>query len=95
MNRRQIINKLLHEHIDVNKHEDYTNYKKLITAIENWHESEVKKLCIANVSKRTFTEDDVYNNIAEFVMLYATYDYPSMTKEETIKDIKELWDKLI
>ena len=41
MNRRQIINKILHDHIDVNKHEDYTNYKKLITAIEEWHESEV------------------------------------------------------
>ena len=50
MNRRQIINKILHEHIDVNKYEDYTNYKKLITAIEEWHESEVKKLPIHNVS---------------------------------------------
>jgi len=50
MNRRQIINKILHDHIDVNKHEDYTNYKKLITAIEEWHESEVKKLPIHNVS---------------------------------------------
>lgn len=51
MNRRQIINKILHDHIDVNKHEDYTNYKKLITAIEEWHESEVKKLPIHIVSK--------------------------------------------
>lgn len=50
MNRRQIINKILHDHIDVNRHEDYTNYKKLITAIEEWHESEVKKLPIHNVS---------------------------------------------
>ena len=49
MNRRQIINKILHDHIDVNPHEDYTNYKKLITAIEEWHESEVKKLPIHNV----------------------------------------------
>jgi len=49
MNRRQIINKILHNHIDVNKYEDYTNYKKLITAIEEWHESEVKKLPIHNV----------------------------------------------
>jgi hypothetical protein len=50
MNRRQIINKILHHHIDVNKHEDYTNYKKLINAIEEWHESEVKKLPIHIVS---------------------------------------------
>ncbi len=49
MNRRQIINKILHNHIDVNKYEDYTNYEKLITAIEEWHESEVKKLPIHNV----------------------------------------------
>lgn len=50
MNRRQEINKILHSHIDVNRHEDYTNYKKLITAIEEWHETEVKKLPIHNVS---------------------------------------------
>ena len=49
MNRRQIINKILHDHIDVNKYEDYTDYKKLITAIEEWHESEVKKLPIQDV----------------------------------------------
>ena len=53
MNRRQITNKILHDHIDVNKHEDYTNYKKLITAIEEWHESEVKKLPIHNVVGRS------------------------------------------
>ena len=55
MNRRQAINKILHDHIDVNKHEDYTNYKKLITAIEEWHESEVKKLTIPTVVQR-FTD---------------------------------------
>ena len=69
----------------------YETHKELWDAFYKYEEA----LSIANVSKRTFTEDDVYNNIAEFVMLYATYDYPSMTKEETIKDIKELWDKLI
>ena len=50
MNRRQIINKILHDHIDVNRYEDHTNYKKLITAIEKWHESEVKNLAIQDVS---------------------------------------------
>lgn len=44
MNRRQVINKILHNYIDVNKHEDYTDYKKLITAIEQWHEKEIEKL---------------------------------------------------
>ena len=43
MNKRQQINKILHTHIDVNKNEDYTNYEALITAIENWNESEVLK----------------------------------------------------
>jgi len=56
MNRRQIINKILHDHIDVNKYEDYTNYKKLMTAIEEWHESEVKKIPIHNVSNRLLAE---------------------------------------
>ena len=56
MNRRQIINKILHDHIDVNKNEDYTNYKKLITAIEEWHESEVKKLRISDVRLSCYKE---------------------------------------
>jgi len=58
MNRRQIINKILQDHIDVNKHEDYTNYKNLITAIENWHEREVKKLPIHNVSSSYVVFED-------------------------------------
>ena len=33
MNKRQ----------QINKNEDYTNYKALITAIENWHKSEQLK----------------------------------------------------
>lgn len=53
MNRRQIINKILHDHIDVNKYEDYTNYKKLITAIEGWHESEIEKLSVPIVNQRS------------------------------------------
>jgi len=54
MNRRQIINKILHKHIDVNKYEDYTNYKELITAIEKWHDGEVEKLNIHNVIASDF-----------------------------------------
>jgi hypothetical protein len=55
MNKRQEINKILHTHIDVNKNEDYTNYKALITAIENWHESEIKKLNLHDVSGSLLT----------------------------------------
>lgn len=43
MNKREEINKILHTHIDVNQHEDYTNYKELISAIEQWHEKEKMK----------------------------------------------------
>ena len=72
MNRRQIINKILHDHIDVNKHEDYTNYKKLITAIEEWHESEVKKLPIHNVVGRSeqllFSPEDIERVVNEKTM---------------------------
>ena len=49
MNRRQQINKILHDHIEVDKNTDYTNYKKLITAIEEWHEQQVKSVDLANV----------------------------------------------
>lgn len=44
MNRRQVINKVIHKHIDVDPLGDYTNYKNLITAIEEWYEEEVEKL---------------------------------------------------
>jgi len=49
MNRRQQINKILHDYIDVDKNTDYTNYKKLITAIEEWHEQQVKSVDLADV----------------------------------------------
>ena len=44
MNRKQEINKILHDHIDVNKHEDYTNYKNLIKDIDKLVESEIIKV---------------------------------------------------
>ena len=31
MNERQKVNKIIHTYVDVNKHEDYTGYKGLIT----------------------------------------------------------------
>lgn len=44
MNKRQIINKILHDNIETNQYEDYTDYKKLITEIENWHNNELNKI---------------------------------------------------
>ena len=77
MNRRQIINKILHDHIDVNKHEDYTNYKKLITAIEEWHESEVQKLPIHNVVGRS----EQLLAVAEYI-----YNHFDDSSSKTAKD---------
>jgi hypothetical protein len=72
-----------------------TRSKARTAAIEKANEIYNKQTSNKQVSnKHTFTEDDVYNNIAEFVRLYATQDYPDMTKEETLKDIKELWVNL-
>jgi len=36
MNRRQQINKLIHSHIEVDSKHDYTNYKELISAVDNY-----------------------------------------------------------
>ena len=36
MNERQKVNKIIHTYIDVNNHEDYTDYKGLITALIDW-----------------------------------------------------------
>ena len=58
MNRRQQINKILHDHIDVDKNTDYTNYKKLITAIEEWHKQQVNSVDLADVGERKPTYND-------------------------------------
>ena len=36
MNERQKVNKIIHTYVEVNKCEDYTDYKGLITALINW-----------------------------------------------------------
>ena len=36
MNKRQKVNKIIHTYVEVNKCEDYTDYKGLITALINW-----------------------------------------------------------
>ena len=36
MNERQKLNKIIHNYVEVNKNEDYTNYKGLITALIEW-----------------------------------------------------------
>jgi NifB/MoaA-like Fe-S oxidoreductase len=51
MNRRQIINKILHDHIDVNKHEDYTNIQDvrvsfLYEFVNGFTDTEIPKAAI-------------------------------------------------
>jgi len=36
MNERQIVNKIIHNFVEVNEYEDYTNYKGMITALIEW-----------------------------------------------------------
>ena len=78
MNRIQIINKILHDHLDVNKYEDYTDYKKLIAAIEEWHDSEVKKLNIPDVSQQNE------------LLLSAICQYTKRNTQKEIQDV-ERW----
>ena len=43
MNIKEEIAKILNQHIDVNKYEDYTNYQDLISDIEQLYEKINKK----------------------------------------------------
>jgi len=46
MNRRQQINKLIHSHIEIDSKYDYTNYKKLISAIDNYSKELTISFCL-------------------------------------------------
>ena len=74
MNKRQIINKILHAHIDVNHYEDYTNYKRLITSIEDWHKGDQREVLAAfyeylNNIKRPLKRGNGYKEVDEFTKL--------------------------
>jgi len=49
MNERQKVNKIIHTYVEVNKCEDYTDYKGLITALINWKN---EQLTLTDVSNR-------------------------------------------
>ena len=49
MNERQKVNKIIHTYVDVNKYEDYTDYKGLITALIDWKN---KQLTLTDVSQQ-------------------------------------------
>ena len=91
MNRRQQINKILHDHIEVDKNTDYTNYKKLITAIEEWHEQQVKSVDLADVGGTLLSDVVTKTDDGNYMILlidgnknYATY----------ADNLPELFDRL-
>ena len=58
MNERQKLNKIIHNYVEVNKNEDYTNYKGLITALIEWKN---EQLTLTDVSKCNCDgNDDVF-----------------------------------
>ena len=50
MNERQKVNKIIHTYVEVNKCEDYTDYKGLITALINWKN---EQLTLTDVSQQS------------------------------------------
>lgn len=53
MNEREELNKLIHNYVDVNKHEDYTDYKGLISALIEWKNGQLSVVPKENVSEET------------------------------------------
>ena len=61
MNERQKLNKIIHNYVEVNKNEDYTNYKGLITALIEWKN---EQLTLTDVSQRSeLLLFDVFNKL--------------------------------
>jgi len=38
-----------------------------------------------------YTKEDIYKNIVGFIRLYNTEDFPDLTEEEVLKEVKYLW----
>jgi len=52
----------------------------------------IEEYSLMGNSKNSFSKEDVYNNIVGFIRLYNTEDFPDLTEEEALKEVKELWD---
>ena len=50
MNERQKVNKIIHTYVDVNKYEDYTDYKGLITALIDWKNEQLNLTDVVSTS---------------------------------------------
>ena len=50
MNERQIVNKIIHNFVEVYEYEDYTDYKGMITALIEWKN---EALTLTDVSRQS------------------------------------------
>ena len=78
MNERQKVNKIIHTYVDVNKNEDYTDYKGLITALIEW---KTEQLALCSVSQHRKLLNALADNFNE-----STHTYVGQPMiEETLK----------
>jgi len=78
MNERQKVNKIIHTYVDVNKYEDYTDYKGLITALIDWKNEQLR---IGGVSQQRELLNALADNFNE-----STHTYVGQPMvEETLK----------
>lgn len=93
MNERQIVNKIIHTYVEVNKHEDYTDYKGLITALINWKNEQLTLTDVGSsfsigfaqyIAKEHYT---LVNQIGK--IHYWKNEEFSKTTEQLLKDYKE------
>ena len=64
MNERQTVNNIIHNYVEVNEHEDYTDYKGLINALIEWKNEE---LILTDVVRKK-EQLNVYFNVGDNVV---------------------------
>lgn len=64
MNERQAVNNIIHNYVEANEHEDYTDYKGLINALIEWKN---KELILTDVERKK-EQSDVYFKVGDNVI---------------------------
>ena len=64
MNESQTVNNIIHNYVEVNEHEDYTDYKGLINALIEWKNAE---LILTDVVRKK-EQLNVYFNVGDNVV---------------------------
>jgi hypothetical protein len=64
MNESQTVNNIIHNYVEVNEHEDYTDYKGLINALIEWKNEE---LILTDVVRKK-EQLNVYFNVGDNVV---------------------------